>query len=210
MTVRTLAYIILILWLLMLIYVVFRQENETAINYNAAINHNALSGNTIGILQTKMSIRNQSATKNTPTTPKFTTQLHNSTYSINNNPIYESNKNYRSSINYMATTAKLSNTKHKNEATATIAPLAYTNFALLVQTNYAHYSERKPFDNEQASFEARPQRAPFSGDPPFPSDPGDMGAPIGNGNVVLMTFGLLYIFIKFIILSKGGIWYENK
>lgn len=202
MTVRTLAYIILILWQLMLIYVVFRQENETAINYNAAINHNAVSGNTIGILQTKMSIRNQSATKNTPTTPKFTTQLHNSTYSINNNPIYESNKNYRSNINYMATTAKLSNTKHKSEATATIAPLAYTNFALLVQTNYAHYSERKPFDNEQASFGTGPQRAPFSDDPAFPSDPGDMGAPIGNGNWILIVMGVIYGWINYFFKHK--------
>lgn len=193
-------------------YFIFKHENVKE-NYiqTTVYNHNALSGNSIGILQTKKTFQSQSAhanisVGNNTIYPKYNGNKHN----INHKPIYESNKNYRSSINYMATTAKLSNTKHKNEATATIAPLAYTNFALLVQTNYAHYSERKPFDNEQASFEARPQRAPFSGDPPFPSDPGDMGAPIGNGNVVLMTFGLLYIFIKFIILSKGGIWYENK
>ena len=100
----------------------------------------------------------------------------------------------------MATTAKLSNTKHKNEAAATIAPLAYTNFALLVQTNYAHYSERKPFDNEQASFEARPQRAPFSGDPPFPSDPGDM--PLGPGNWALVMLGAIYALYKYFVNLK--------
>lgn len=100
----------------------------------------------------------------------------------------------------MATTAKLSNTKHKNEATATIAPLAYTNFALLVQTNYAHYSERKPFDNEQASFEVRPQRAPFSDNPDFPSDPGDM--PLGPGNWALVMLGAIYALYKYILNLK--------
>lgn len=51
---RTMIYLICCLWLMLFSYFIFKHENVKE-NYiqNTAYNHNALSGNSIGILQTK-------------------------------------------------------------------------------------------------------------------------------------------------------------
>lgn len=210
MIIRTIAYVLLIIWLSMLSYVIFF-KNDDGLHYNNSnthVSHNALSGNSLGTLQSTKVFRSRLTEVSMQINHNGNVGSHKSdNYNISGlkrQGIYESNKTYHSNIYYNPIVSQYNGSKYnrKSKETATaIASLSFPNFPLLMQPSYEHYSERKPFDNEQASFVGR-QRAPFESDPDFPSDPGDMGAPLGAGNWILIILGMVYAAFKFIVLRK--------
>jgi hypothetical protein len=210
MIIRTIAYVLLIIWLSMLSYVIFF-INDDGLQYNNSnthVSHNALSGNSLGNLQSRKIFRSRLTEVSMQINHNGNVASHKSdNYNISGlkrQRVYESNKTYHSNINYSPIVSQYNGAKYnrKSKETATaIAPLSFPKFSLLMQPSYEHYSERKPFDNEQASIVGR-QRAPFESDPDFPSDPGDMGAPIGPGNWMLIILGWIYGCTKYLLKQR--------
>ncbi len=207
MITRTIAFVLLLAWLSLLFYVIFFKDDETkSYTYNTQINHNALSNNSLGILQSKKDFRKQLTKVSVEIKYNGKVLSNNlSNYNVDsktNKKVSESNKTYRSNISFYPSESPFKGVKQKSrsEETATaIATLGFPKFTLLMQSSYEHFGERKPFDNEQASFTDR-HRAPFESNPDFPSDPGDM--PLGAGNWVLVIMGVAYGWIKYFVKSK--------
>lgn len=205
MIIRTISYGLLLLLMLTLLYTLLFKSNSqpteiweqpiSTANKNSAL-HSQYN------LQTNKAFQKQlkaealqigvvSPQQYAKISFRSTVRIHESTKTLHNNDMFSASVpaiHYRSIIKNNESTASTTQTM--------VIALSKT----AIQPAYAHFSERKPFDNEQASINSGPQRAPFELDPAFPSDPGDM--PLGHGHWVLVILGAIYALYKYILNLK--------